>query len=107
MVRPQAILVFLPITTPGTEAILKPETSNGQASESVRQWRPTWANTDGIEVGRCGSLDKIALPLAVPDPATAQEFEPISPAPEPLPKSRGIDLLILATLSSAPVAFRS
>ena len=27
---------------------------------------------DGIEVARCGSLDKIALPLSVREPATAQ-----------------------------------
>ena len=107
MVRPHAILVFLPMTTPGMEAMLNPETSNGQASESVRQCRPTWANGDGMEVARCGSLDKIALPLSVREPATAQELEPVSASSEAEPSTRGIARLIFAAAFRASVALRS
>ncbi len=86
--------------------MLNPETSNGQASETVRQCRPTWANGDGIEVARCGSLDKIALPLSVREPATAQELEPV-PAWREAEPSPGIARLIFAIPSKAFVALRN
>ena len=57
-------------------AKLKPVTSNGQASVTVRQCSPTWAKIDGIEVARCGSLASIGWPVAVRDPDTTQELEP-------------------------------
>ena len=46
----------------------------------------------------CGSLDKIALPLSVREPATAQELEPVPASTEPEPSTRGIAWLILAAL---------
>ena len=107
MVSPQAILAFLPITTPGKDAMLNPETSNGQALDSTRQCNPTWANIDGIEVDRCGSLPKIAWPLAVPDPAIAQELEPVAPPPALERSTCGIVRVIFATPSSALEALRS
>src|SRR4029453_18285879 len=102
-----AILGFLPRTPPGIEAMLNPETSNGHASETVRQCRPTWANGDGMEVAKCGSLDKIALPLSVREPATAQELEPVSASRESEPSTCGIAWLIFAAASRAFVALRS
>ncbi len=89
MVSPQAIEVFLPMITPGTEARLKPDTSNGQVPVMVRQCSPTWANTDGIDVARWGSLLRMACPLAVREPETTQELEPISPVSPATPRTGG------------------
>ena len=52
-------------------------------------------------------MDKIAWPLAVPEPAIAQELEPVAPAPEPERSTCGIVRLIFATPSSAVEARRS
>src|SRR5687767_14583851 len=95
------------MTTPGMAAMLNPETSKRQASETVRQCNPTWANADGMEVAKCGSLDKIALPLSVWDPATTQELEPIPDSAEPEPRTCGTISLILAALSRTFLAWRS
>ena len=46
----------------------------------MRQCSPTWANTDGIEAARWGSLDSSGRPLAVRDPTTTQELDPVSPS---------------------------
>ena len=71
--------MFLPITTPGTDARLKPDTSNGHALVKLRQCSPTCAKVDGIEVARCGSFP--ALPCRTRcAPDTAQEFDPICPS---------------------------
>ena len=108
MVSPQAIVAFLPITTPGTDARLKPETSNGQVAVTVRQCSPTWAKTDGMEVARWGSLDRIAWPLAVLAPATAQEFDPFSRAGAARhPAAVDTVWLILVTRASTSAASRS
>ncbi len=106
MVRPQLILLFLPMITPGMPAKLKPLTSNGQASETTRQCSPTWVNTDGIEVARCGSLPRIGLPVAVLEPAITQEFEPTSePSPSGATNS-GIPAAAASTARKAGTAAR-
>ena len=88
MVRPQAIDWLWPMTTPGIPAKVKPETSNGQAAETVRQCRPVWYQIPGMAVPRCGSLASSGLPVVVFDPATTQELEPM---PSPRPRRAGIE----------------
>ena len=69
-----------PITTPGMPAKVKPLTSKGQSASTVRQCRPIWYQTPGIEVLRCGSLASSGLPEAVCSPETTQLFDPM-PSP--------------------------
>ena len=107
MVSPQAIEVFLPITTPGTEARLKPVTSNGQVSVTVRQCSPTWAKIDGIEVARWGSLDRIGSPLAVVAPADGPGVGPGLPLRAARAQDGGTVSLILVTPTSTSAASRS
>ena len=99
--------MFLPITTPGREVRLKPVTSNGQLGLRSRQCRPTWANSEGIEVATCGSLASMAWPLTVREPASTQELEPRSASERREPSSSGSRLLSRCTFSSAPLAPRS
>ena len=68
--------------TPGIPANVYPETSNGQAAETVRQCRPVWYQIPGMEVPRWGSLASNGFPVVVFEPATTQELEPI-PSPRP------------------------
>ena len=103
MLRPQVIRVFLPITTPGTEARLKPDTSNGHALVMLRQCSPTWAKVDGMEVARCGSFPSIALPDAVRAPDTAQEFDPACPS-NCEPGTCGMAVSILVSSDRAALA---
>jgi hypothetical protein len=60
-----------------------------------------------MEVARCGSLDKIALPLSVREPAAAQELEPVPASRPPEPSARGTARLIFATPYRAFVASRN
>ena len=97
--------MFLPITTPGMDAMLKPLTSKGQVGDSVRQCSPTWAKTEGIDVARCGSLASMACPVAVREPATAQELEPVSAPSSGEPRTSGIaELILLAEISAGRAA---
>ena len=49
LVIPQAMSRLWPITTPGTPEKVKPLTSNGQSSSTVRQCSPIWYQMPGIE----------------------------------------------------------
>src|SRR3954462_3982464 len=67
-----------PITTPGSPEKLNPATLKGHSGVTVLQWSPTWYQTDGMAAPRCGSLARSGLPLAVSDPETTHEFDPMS-----------------------------
>ena len=74
------------MTTPGRPEKEKPATSNGQASSTWVQCRPTWYQMLGMPGDRCGSLASSGRPDSVCVPDTTQEFEP---TPSPLPSRSG------------------
>src|SRR3954471_22189865 len=80
---PQAIRWLWPMTTPGTPAKLKPDTSNGQLVDSVWQCSPTWYQTPGRLGARCGSFASSGLPVVVSAPDTTHELEPTPSIPPP------------------------
>src|SRR5919202_2751441 len=80
---PQAIRWVWPMTTPGTPAKLKPDTSKGQAGDRVWQCRPTWYQIPGRLGARCGSFASSGLPVVVSAPETTHEFEPTPSMPPP------------------------
>src|SRR5919202_5676160 len=80
---PQAIRCVWPLTTPGTPAKLKPDTSKGQAGDRVWQCRPTWYQIPGRLGARCGSFASSGLPVVVSAPETTHEFEPRPSVPPP------------------------
>jgi hypothetical protein len=86
-----------PITTPGSPAKLKPDTSNGHCGPSWLQCRPTWLQMPGMVAPRCGSLASSGLPVVVCAPDTTHEFEPM---PSPRPSSSGSAAAAFATPSS-------
>src|SRR3954447_20370865 len=71
------------MTTPGTPAKLKPDTSNGQLREGVWQCSPTWYQTPGRLGARCGSFASSGLPVVVSAPDTTHELEPTPSIPPP------------------------
>ena len=66
-----------PVSTPGSPGKPKPATLYGHAAPTVRQCSPCWYQTLGICGPRCGSLARIASPVALLSLPTAQEFEPM------------------------------
>ena len=89
-----------PMMTPGTPANENPQTSNGQAAETVRQCRPFWYQMPGMEVPRWGSLASSGLPVVVFEPATTHELEPM-PSPRPSSGGHGVQRR-LGALEHAP-----
>ena len=79
---PQAMSALWPMTTPGRPEKEKPATSNGQASSTCVQCRPTWYQMLGMPGARCGSLASSGRPDSVCVPETTQEFDP-TPSPRP------------------------
>src|SRR5689334_18645412 len=71
------------MTTPGTPAKLKPDTSNGQLADSVWQCSPTWYQMPGRLGARCGSFASSGLPVVVSAPDTTHELEPTPSMPPP------------------------
>ncbi len=108
LVKPQATSLLWPITTPGMPAKVKPETSNWQAGEAVRQCRPIWYQTEGRPGPRCGSLASSGLPVVVWFPATTQELEPMPwpgrPSSCGIPSIRSVRPCSSALVVAAPWA---
>ncbi len=82
------------MTTPGIPEKVKPETSKGHSSFTVRQWRPIWCQIPGALGARCGSFARIGLPVALRSPEIAQALEPM---PSPKPSSVGSPLATCPT----------
>ena len=78
--KPHAIWLLWPITTPGTPEKPNPETSKGQVSLTGAQRSPIWCHTLGMSAPRCGSFARSGIPDSVSSPETTHEFEPM-PSP--------------------------
>ncbi|GAA3098581.1 hypothetical protein GCM10020254_49970 [Streptomyces goshikiensis] len=89
------------MTTPGMPEKVKPATSYWHFSETARQCRPIWYQTEGSCGERCGSFARSGFPVVVYLPETTQEFEPM-----PLPLGPRIAGILSRVLASALIWLR-